>query len=300
MTLSFRLGRIPVRVQPWFFVLAGFLGMNDYKMLPVWIAVVFVAVLIHELGHALTGMSFGLEPRVELHGMGGTTTWAQAKPLSTVKRVAISLAGPFAGFALGGAVVAADRAGVLPQNDAMDSTVGALKFVTFGWGAFNLLPMLPLDGGHVMADVLKAWMRATGEKAAYVVSMIVAALLGVFAVTSHWGMWGAYLVVMFLATNWRGLQAARAREADEPLRATLEKAHQALEARDPERLIALARPVALGAQAPQVKAEALQLLAYGFLLEGRLADADAAIAAMPQGYVPHPSLVAMRDQAARA
>jgi Zn-dependent protease len=299
MSFSFRLGRIPVRVQPWFFVLAGFLGMADYRMLPVWIAVVFVAVLLHELGHATTGMAFGLEPRIELHGMGGTTSWAQSKPLSTTKRVAISLAGPFAGFALGAAVFAADHAGVLPQNDATIATVDAMEYVTFGWGVFNLLPMLPLDGGHVMTDLLKAWTGGRGEKAAYVVSMIVAALLGVYVIASHRGMWGAYLVVMFLSVNYRGLQAVRAREADEPLRATLDQAHKALEARDAERLIALARPVALGAQAPQMKAEALQLLAYGFLLERRVADADAAIAAMPQGYLPHPSLVAMRDEAAR-
>lgn len=43
-----------------------------------------------------------------------------------------------------------------------------------------------------------------------------------------------------------------------------------------------------------VRAEALQLLAFGFLLTGRVADADAAIAAMPKGFHPHSSLMDLR------
>jgi hypothetical protein len=43
-----------------------------------------------------------------------------------------------------------------------------------------------------------------------------------------------------------------------------------------------------------VRAEALQLVAFGFLLDGRVADADAAIAALPPGYSPHPQLLELR------
>lgn len=101
MALSFRLGKIPVRVQVWFFVLAGVLGAGDPAHLALWVGIVFVSVMLHELGHAMTGMAFGLQPSIELHGMGGTTSWTTPKALSTVQRVAISLAGPFAGFVVG-------------------------------------------------------------------------------------------------------------------------------------------------------------------------------------------------------
>jgi hypothetical protein len=47
-----------------------------------------------------------------------------------------------------------------------------------------------------------------------------------------------------------------------------------------------------------VKAEALQLVAFGFLLEGRLPDADAAIAALPRGFAPHASLLELRTRVA--
>jgi hypothetical protein len=108
------------------------------------------------------------------------------------------------------------------------------------------------------------------------------------------------LVLSFLAINYQGLQALKARENDEPMREALKHAYEALDARDAERVLALARPVALTSKTAQVRAEALQLVAFGFLLEGRVADADAAIAALPAGYQPHARLLEMRAAAITA
>ena len=44
-------------------------------LIAIWVAIVFISVLVHELGHALVGRMFGLDPQIELHGMGGTTSW---------------------------------------------------------------------------------------------------------------------------------------------------------------------------------------------------------------------------------
>jgi Zn-dependent protease len=300
VAFSFRLGKIPVRVQAWFFVLTVFLGMGDPSLLPAWIAIVFVSVLVHELGHATTGMAFGLQPTIELHGMGGTTSWTTAKKLSTLQRVAISLAGPFAGFAVGALVYGAVRAGLLPGTDAWHAVIAQILFVNVGWGVFNLLPMLPLDGGNVMTAVLNALTGGRGERPARIVSMVVAVLSGVLVVVGKLGWWGAMLVLSFLATNYQGLKALEARESDEPMRESLRHAYEALDARDAEKVLALARPVALSSKTAPVRAEALQLVAFGFLLEGRVADADAAIAAMPAGYQPHPRLLEMRAAAITA
>jgi Zn-dependent protease len=300
VAFSFRLGKIPVRVQAWFFVLTVVLGMGNPSLLVPWVATVFVSVLLHELGHATIGMLFGLQPSIELHGMGGTTSWTTTKKLSTFQRVAISLAGPFAGFFVGGLVAAAAYAGLFPHTDSWDAIVAQVLFVNIGWGVFNLLPMLPLDGGNVMTALLNAMTGGRGERPARIVSMVVAVLAGVLVVVGKLGWWGAMLVLSFLAINYQGLQALKARENDEPMREALKHAYEALDARDAERVLALARPVALTSKTAQVRAEALQLVAFGFLLEGRVADADAAIAALPAGYQPHARLLEMRAAAITA
>ena len=299
MALSFRLGKIPVRVQLWFFVLTCMLGAGDPRGMVAWVAIVFVSVLIHELGHATVGTAFGLTPAIELHGMGGTTSWRTSKKLSTAQRVAISLAGPFAGFAVGGIVFGLARAGVLPVGDRWDGIVRQLLFVNVGWGVFNLLPLLPLDGGDVMLQLLQAMTGGRGERPARIVSMVAVVLVGLVAYR-YMGWWGGVLALSFLATNYQGLQALRAREDEAPMREALRGAHEALVARDAARALSIARPLALHARSAPVKAQALQLVAFAFLLEGRVADADAAIAAMPEGYTPDPQLLATRAAAIAA
>jgi Zn-dependent protease len=301
MSLSFRLGRIPVRILPSFFLTTVVLNFGlvqaDPRKLVVWLAIVLASVLVHELGHALAGIAFGLQPRIDLHGFGGTTSWAPSGRTSPAKRIVISLAGPGMGFVAGLAVMALraafGRQPVGPDGSLADFAYGNLLFVNFGWGILNLLPMLPLDGGNVLTHALDIAMPGRGERPARMVSLIVAALATAGAIATQWW-WPALLGGSFIASNWRGLKDLKAREHDAPMRTELEAAYAALDAKDGQRVLALARPVALGSQTAPVRAEALQLLAFGFLLEGRVADADAAIAALPSGFAPNASFLDMR------
>ena len=60
--LRFRLFGIPVSVEPWFWVMAFVLGrgldIRDRESListVIFAALVFISILVHELGHALSG-----------------------------------------------------------------------------------------------------------------------------------------------------------------------------------------------------------------------------------------------------
>jgi Zn-dependent protease len=300
VNLSFRLGKIPVRIHPSFLLVAvvfGLGGGRDLGILLAWVAIVFVSVMLHELGHATMGLAFGLAPSIELHGMGGTTSWASGATLTTAQRIAISVAGPGAGFVVAAIVRYALGPHLFPPTPLGTFAYDNLLFVNFGWGIFNLLPMLPLDGGNAMTQILGAFTGGRGERPARIVSIVVASLAVLLALLlQNW--WVGILAVWFISMNVRGLPDAAARDHDAPLKPALEQAYGALHAKDGARVLALARPVALTSRTAPVRAEALQLVAFGYLLEGSVPDADAAIAALPPGYKPHPSLLEMRARAA--
>ena len=222
--MQFKLGSIPVRIQGYFFIMAAVLGANerDPVRLLMWVAVVLVSILVHELGHALVGRLFGLAPSIALHGMGGTTSFeplpgrpARAS-FGTAKNVLISLAGPFAGFAFAGALYGAELAGLRTENALALRALSLLFAVNIGWGIFNLLPMLPLDGGNVMRAITRALSWRHGDRVAHVVSLVVAIGIALYALSrSQW--WSVYLGGLFAFQNIQALRQLQ--DAPPPQRA---------------------------------------------------------------------------------
>ncbi len=104
---QFRLFHYPVRVHLSFFLIALLLGLNSGNLLYVllWVVIVFVSILLHELGHALVSDYFGRSPSIELLWSGGLTISSRYGLLSYPKEILISFAGPLAGFLLGGLIL---------------------------------------------------------------------------------------------------------------------------------------------------------------------------------------------------
>ncbi|MCA9523275.1 MAG: site-2 protease family protein, partial [Myxococcales bacterium] len=170
----FRIFGIPVTVRPMFLFVTLFLGASsstDPINIGIWFVVVFISILIHELGHALTGRAMGLEPQILLHGFGGLAIFSNPRDVdvSIPRSVAITLAGPFAGFAFGALVYLAVYAGLARLDTPyLVTAISYLLWVNIGWGLVNLLPIMPLDGGQVVAAVLRRVPR--GQLISYVVS----------------------------------------------------------------------------------------------------------------------------------
>ena len=306
MNRAFAIGSIPVRVHFSFVISTAVLGMAFWDSMPllaVWICVVFVSVLIHELGHAIAGRAFGLAPQIDLHGMGGTTSWDGRRKLSTARSVIVSLAGPFTGIACGAALLAEIALRGAPSGELAASAASFALEVNIGWGLFNLLPILPLDGGNVLRSLLLAARRErgdSGEKIARIVSMVAAIGVGLLALLVYRQWWVAMLGAMFAVQNFKALREISAKDTDAPLRAELDAAYRALEQQDGHAVLALAEPVRARAKSGGVVAEAIHLLAYGHLILGHVAEADAAIAQLPSGFRPHPALLELRAQRAQA
>jgi Zn-dependent protease len=151
--LRFELGGVPVAIQPSFWLGTILFGARlRGQALVLWVAVVLVSVLVHEFGHAIAYRVFGTEAAVELHAWGGLTFGDHV--LARWKRIVVSLSGPAAGFVFGGMVMLVDRFVPLGDGWVPDFLVAQLLWVNFGWGFINLAPVLPLDGGHVMEELL--------------------------------------------------------------------------------------------------------------------------------------------------
>lgn len=270
MQLKFRLGSIPVRVNGAFLFLVLVLGAQLQRpdLIAIWGGIVFVSVLVHELGHAAIGRMFGLLPVIELNGMGGVTSWSNPRDVGHWRSIAISVAGPFAGFLLAGALLLAARLGFHPQNPALVFAVKHALFVNWAWGVFNLAPMLPLDGGNVLRSALDLVTKNRGEKPARVVSIVMGVVFIAYAVVA--GQWWLGALAAFF--TWANIQAYRhvdTRNADAALAQAIEKAYLALENHDGAEAVALLRP-ALGPHASDgLRATALRIYCYALLIEGQ-------------------------------
>lgn len=206
--LNFRLFGFPIGVHWSFWLLAAFLGMGRQRteLVLAWIVVVFVSVLAHELGHAFTARAFGMNPAISLYSMGGLTFWRSTRPVPHSQRIAISLAGPFAGFFLALLVWMLSQ-GMVTGDLPLLARVAIfdLLWVNVVWGVVNLLPILPLDGGHVMRSLVHSIKGYADEITPRKISVVTGALLVILAL--YFGMWWAAMVAGFI--TWSNVTALR-------------------------------------------------------------------------------------------
>jgi Zn-dependent protease len=165
----FRILGVPVRVEPFFVIVAVLFGINLEPLWLVfaWVLIVFVSVLVHELGHAMAFRAFGQRSAVVLHGFGGFTVPAGGgrRNLTRARSIIVSVAGAAAQIVLLGLTArfalqtdwAQDQsANWTTANDGFNwyPVLQLLSFVSIWWGVFNLLPIRPLDGGHVAEELV--------------------------------------------------------------------------------------------------------------------------------------------------
>lgn len=299
MKPHFSLFGVPVRIHPSFAILALLLGYLWFSspdsamalaMIALWIPIVTIAILVHELGHALVGRAFGLAPFVTLHAVGGVTQFdgRAHRALSHGRRVLITLAGPLAGIAVGGATLAAwVLLRPLPDSVAARALeVGV--FTTLGWGVMNLIPMMPLDGGHIVATVLDKLFGIRGVLFARVASIALAVVLAAVVLFYWEALQGPWLTIFILGalgySNWRGYQLEKVWQTEAPLEPILKRAFEALEAGRTAEVRELGAVIRDAATTSLTKARAAHLLAWACLLEGDAHEARRALEAGPKDH----------------
>lgn len=176
----------------------------------VWVVVVLTGVLAHELGHAFAGRRLGLSPWIRLMAFGGMTGWMRPRNLTAGQHILISVAGPAVGISIGSAALVARYAAISAgAPPAVLQVLGFVVWVNLGWGILNLLPILPLDGGHILASVAGMVAGRNGRIAARIFSIVLTVVIGLWALVSgEW--WIAILGVVLTYANVQGLRAETA------------------------------------------------------------------------------------------
>lgn len=219
--LRFSLFGIPVRVTPMFWLGSVVLGWPAMEQGPpfllMWVLVCFISILVHEMGHALVARWLGCQVvEAALYLMGGVAVYLPGRNYTTGKSILIALSGPGAGFILWALMEYVLKEPIIRFTDLkLDPTVLPLMkygirkwlFLNLWWGLVNLLPVLPLDGGHVCEGVCRSISPFRGDDYARQISIVVGGLVAVYCFMNQM----TYPGVLFLSLTFSNLQAGSGR-----------------------------------------------------------------------------------------
>ncbi|MEG2970603.1 MAG: hypothetical protein RR808_03900 [Akkermansia sp.] len=224
--IEFTIFGIIVRVHPWHWIGLAFLGgafnikeASDLQLVLLFMGVGFVAILLHELGHALVGRKLGGgAATIDLIALGGYTKSYNTHYKKHGRALSI-IAGPAATFLFGilgwllcliffgGNFNLTNDATALffqspyyafyiTQQLSFSDTdaiklyfIGSILWVSLWWTILNLLPIYPMDGGQFMAE----YIRST--KTVHLIGFILSLVIGFIALV----FFQAFLVVVFMA-----------------------------------------------------------------------------------------------------
>ena len=242
--VNFQVMDFPVRVHPLFWLVALILGAsgvwtdqgevlpNAGMMLVSWVSVMFVSILVHELGHSMVMRHFAQSSHIVLYMLGGLSipdgsfnSFSRPRRHTRLNDILISLAGPGAGFLLAGLTVLLIYAiggrfqieirnfplffyAEFPEETslALRVFVTDLLFVNVFWGLVNLLPVFPLDGGQVSRNLFEQMDPGNGLVRSLWLSITTA--VGI-AIVSWVYLHGRLMPLMFIslaASNYMTLQ----------------------------------------------------------------------------------------------
>jgi hypothetical protein len=150
--------------------------------------------------------------------------------------------------------------------------LGQIIFINVGWSLLNLIPILPLDGGNVMASIGELAAPRSGRRAANIASIALAGAFGLWGLSI-----GAFIApafaAFFIAVNIAELAQGRSEDTSRELA----EATRALIAYDPLRAEQLAWGVLTQSPTAEQQRWASELTAWARLARGDIGGAQQAL-----------------------
>lgn len=162
---------IPVRIHftfPLILVIFGIRaamtgGLGEALWTVLFVLIVFVCVVLHEFGHSLQIMRYGIPVRdIVLLPIGGMAR-AERIPENPWQEIVVAISGPLVNFVLA-TIFFAILYFTGSSFDPDVSLVASLFWINIVLGVFNLVPAFPMDGGRILRGLLATrlpYLRAT-------------------------------------------------------------------------------------------------------------------------------------------
>jgi stage IV sporulation protein FB len=228
-------GRIPVIIHPLFWLFSFLIGwLNSPSLLGslIWVVIIFISVLVHEYGHALTALFFRQRVQIQLIPLGGLTSYDGPK-LAFWKQFLITLNGPLFGFLLFLLATFLLYSNLF-QNLILLRILKATQLANLFWTIVNLLPVLPLDGGQLLRITLEAIFGVKGFKISLFIGALLAVLLALYFFLIQQLLAGAifFLFAFQSFSSWRKSRLVVTEDREEENRELLAKIELSMAAKN--------------------------------------------------------------------
>lgn len=218
---------VPVRFHFTFLFLIAFLvaagiGSGEAGMAgdALFVIALFLCVLLHELGHALTAKRYGIRTlEIVMYPIGGVARLEkQAEPRP---ELIIAIAGPMVNFVIAGLLIGLMSA--VKIDKAAEDVVRRIAVANIYLAVFNLLPAFPMDGGRILRAAVA--MRRGEQVATRIAAQIgrgLAVLMAIYGILAGQIFLILIALLVFLAATQEGaVSEGRALTAGLPVRSAM-------------------------------------------------------------------------------
>ena len=172
----------------------------------------FGIVTVHELGHAVAARSYGWKvSEIKLLPFGGVMVVEEQDGASSIQEIVVALCGPLQNAVMIGAALLLKTAGLWEAGWA-DYFIQANIWIAL----FNLLPVLPLDGGRIVQALMHrayAYYRIiiAGAWAGMLISAVMAVIAFLPQLALGINVNLLMIAIFLLLSNWYGYKHAHYR-----------------------------------------------------------------------------------------
>ncbi|MBK9733791.1 MAG: M50 family metallopeptidase [Saprospiraceae bacterium] len=217
---SWKLGTfwgIPVKVHWTFGLLILFVSYSAFASgdklvqglgLITYVLVLFLCVILHEYGHALTAKKYGVYTKDIIISPIGGLARLESMPEKAVQEFFIAIAGPMVNLIIGlflAVILYFTTGRMIPEisDFKFDEPIEFIRYIiwmNFALFLFNLIPAFPMDGGRILRSLLSIKLgKVRATKIAAGIGRIIAivfVIIGIFNQQLSLSLIGLFIFMM--------------------------------------------------------------------------------------------------------